>query len=446
LAWIVPPSLPMTTKHLVILLHGLKGFGTDLDILKSKLQTIRSVRVFVPECNHGRTSDGIKSGGERLLNCLKTKLEASNATHLSFVCHGIGGLYARYVLSKLHALDLMVNLTLVHFITIATPHLGSRSKSAGLKSVMAKLWLDQTGKDLMLLPTEDGPPILMDMVEDEYLVVLKLFSNLVSYSCTKRDSVYDYQSSAIRRKSFDKSIEVGEQSPPLLVLDEINHEEKLDINIAEEHMLHRLDILSWKRMALLVPSNQDHNITNNIFWTSKLSKPVISNIVDMIKSSMTQSTSLQSVASENVPLPVHLVVLIHGLDGFATDMEFIATRLVERYPHKIRILAPECNHGKTYDGILLGATRILVCVKNEIKRGDVKYISIIGHSLGGLYGRCLVGLLGKDGIIPNQVTPVNFVTLATPHLGSREHGKILGQQFTSLVVGSAIGLTGKGSL
>jgi triacylglycerol esterase/lipase EstA (alpha/beta hydrolase family) len=429
----------MKTNHLVILLHGLNGFGSDLDILRNKLESVKCVTVFVPECNQGRTGDGIRLGGERLFGCISNRIQRSNATHVSFVCHGIGGLYARFVLRKLYEQELLGNITLSHFITIATPHLGSRSKT---KSVF-NLWLDQTGKDLMLMKDENEP-ILLEMASEPYLSVLKLFTNLVAYSCTRRNSMVDYQSSAIRRKSIDK-VELSEQSPPLLILDENIHENFKESDVEEEIMIQKLDTLDWKRMALIPPANQDYDIMNSSFWTSKLSIPVISNVVDIIKNEMMVSTSLESIASVRSTTPVHLVVLIHGLDGFSSDMEFIATRLKERYPHKIRTLAPECNHGKTYDGILNGATRILTCVKNEIKRGDVQYLSIIGHSLGGLYARCLVGLLGKEDIIPAQVTPVNFITMATPHLGSREHGKILGEKFTSLVVGSAIGLTGKGN-
>jgi hypothetical protein len=76
----------------------------------------------------------------------------------------------------------------------------------------------------------------------------------------------------------------------------------------------------------------------------------------------------------------------------------------------------------------------------------VIYLSLIGHSLGGIYARCVAGLLLRKGLIPSKVIPLNFITLATPHLGSREHSKILGNRFTSLLVGSVVGQTGKGKL
>jgi hypothetical protein len=348
------------------------------------------------------------------------------------------------VLALLLKENLLDKITPAHFITIATPHLGSRSKTRGMKSVMAKLLLDQTGKDLMLLPREDGQVILMDLTDEERMKPLEMFGNLVTYSCSRRNSQVDYQSSAIRRNSLGNQVDLSDQSPPLLIMYENDSEEDLTATTLEDQMLAKLNKLNWKRMALIPPASQDYEIMNNSFWASKISLPMISNIVEWIKNTMQPSISLETVASVKSSAPVHLVVLIHGLDGFSSDMEYIATRLKERYPESIRTLSPECNHGRTYDGIMNGASRILQCVKNEIKRGDIKYLSIIGHSLGGLYGRCLVGLLSKEDIIPNFVTPVNFITMATPHLGSREHAKILGEKFTSLVVGSAIGLTGKG--
>jgi hypothetical protein len=341
--------------------------------------------------------------------------------------------------------NLLEQVTLAHFITIATPHLGSRSKTRGMKTVMAKLLLDQTGKDLMLLPREDGHILLKDLTEDEWIKPLELFGNLVTYSCSRRNSQVDYQSSAIRRNSIETQVDLSEQSPPLLIMYENDSQDELSTNTLEDLMLVKLNNLNWKRMALIPPASQDYEIMNNSFWTSKISIPMISNMVEWIRNTMQPSISLETVASVKSSVPVHLVVLIHGLDGFSSDMEYIATRLKDRYPEPIRTLSPECNHGRTYDGIMNGATRILHCVKNEIKRGDIKYLSIIGHSLGGLYARCLVGLLSKEEIVPNLVTPVNFITMATPHLGSREHAKILGEKFTSLVVGSAIGLTGKGT-
>lgn len=48
----------------------------------------------------------------------------------------------------------------------------------------------------------------------------------------------------------------------------------------------------------------------------------------------------------------------------------------------------------------------------------IRRLSIVGYSLGGLVARYVIGLLFSRGWF-NKVTPVNFTTFATPHLGVR---------------------------
>jgi triacylglycerol esterase/lipase EstA (alpha/beta hydrolase family) len=48
----------------------------------------------------------------------------------------------------------------------------------------------------------------------------------------------------------------------------------------------------------------------------------------------------------------------------------------------------------------------------------VKYISFVGHSLGGLVSRYAIGVLYAAKFF-DKVKPMNFTTFATPHLGAR---------------------------
>ena len=256
----------------------------------------------------------------------------------------------------------------------------------------------------------------------------------------------------------------------------------------------KLEQLDWRRVAIVAGKQRDINIHDPSFWNAKESQPLMKSILDLLYSPIhsLETTSLEeddqilhkkqldslfplipsisasiststSLSNSNHPNPskpgkntkpkdFHIVVLIHGLDGFSSDMDFIATRLRERYgTRRLRIFAPTANHYKTYDGILNGATRILQQLILELGRirdlegGNCCFLSVIGHSLGGMYGRCLIGLLHEEGLIPTILKPVNFITLATPHLGSREHSKYLGDKVTSMVLGSFIGLTGSGT-
>lgn len=49
---------------------------------------------------------------------------------------------------------------------------------------------------------------------------------------------------------------------------------------------------------------------------------------------------------------------------------------------------------------------------------EIKKLSIVGYSLGGLVARYAVGLLQSKGWF-DKIIPVNFTTFATPHLGVR---------------------------
>jgi triacylglycerol esterase/lipase EstA (alpha/beta hydrolase family) len=45
------------------------------------------------------------------------------------------------------------------------------------------------------------------------------------------------------------------------------------------------------------------------------------------------------------------------------------------------------------------------------------HISLIGHSLGGMYARYTAYLLDQAGVFA-KLRPVTFMTMATPHLGN----------------------------
>lgn len=79
--------------------------------------------------------------------------------------------------------------------------------------------------------------------------------------------------------------------------------------------------------------------------------------------------------------------------------------------------------------------QVLSVIKN---RNGLKKISFVAHSLGGLVARYAVGKLyekpgeanssdspskAKSGEIAG-LEPMNFITFATPHLGSRGHRQV----------------------
>jgi hypothetical protein len=117
--------------------------------------------------------------------------------------------------------------------------------------------------------------------------------------------------------------------------------------------------------------------------------------------------------------PKHLVILVHGLVGAKTDLSFMCECLRKEYDDSFLFMVPDVNQNLTHDGILNGSKRIYDFILIQTTKFNIKKISFIGHSLGGLYARGCAGMLFEKGIIPYHITPINFITFATPHLGSR---------------------------
>jgi pimeloyl-ACP methyl ester carboxylesterase len=120
----------------------------------------------------------------------------------------------------------------------------------------------------------------------------------------------------------------------------------------------------------------------------------------------------------------HLVVLIHGLWGTSAHLAYLSNSLRDRFAGDIHLLASQSNPGNlTYDGIDTWAERVEVEIDQALDalRGDghsITKFSIVGYSLGGVVARYVIGLLYHKGFF-DQIQPVNFVTIATPHLGAR---------------------------
>ncbi|KAH6845156.1 putative serine esterase-domain-containing protein [Chaetomium sp. MPI-CAGE-AT-0009] len=121
----------------------------------------------------------------------------------------------------------------------------------------------------------------------------------------------------------------------------------------------------------------------------------------------------------------HLVVLVHGLWGNPNHMASVAKALREQYtPDQVYILLAKRNSGSfTYDGIELGGERVCLEIEEELeaiksKGGNIKKISIVGYSLGGLVARYAIGLLFARGVLDN-LECMNFTAFASPFLGVR---------------------------
>ncbi|EYU28606.1 hypothetical protein MIMGU_mgv1a0099501mg, partial [Erythranthe guttata] len=133
----------------------------------------------------------------------------------------------------------------------------------------------------------------------------------------------------------------------------------------------------------------------------------------------------------------HLVVMVHGILGSASDWKFGAEQFVKSLPDKVFVHCSERNMAMlTLDGVDVMGERLADEVHEVIKRKPcLRKISFVAHSVGGLVARYAIGKLYKPPKIGSEeklsanatiadLEPVNFITVATPHLGSRGNKQV----------------------
>uniref|UniRef100_A0A5B7APM6 DUF676 domain-containing protein n=1 Tax=Davidia involucrata TaxID=16924 RepID=A0A5B7APM6_DAVIN len=145
--------------------------------------------------------------------------------------------------------------------------------------------------------------------------------------------------------------------------------------------------------------------------------------------------------------PDHLLVLVHGILASPSDWTYVEAELKRRLGRNFLIYASSCNtYTKTCAGIDGAGKRLADEVMQVVKKTEsLKRISFLAHSLGGLFARYAVSVLyspnasSSDQPVDLAVStnsnsetacssrrgsiaglePINFITLATPHLGVR---------------------------
>lgn len=121
---------------------------------------------------------------------------------------------------------------------------------------------------------------------------------------------------------------------------------------------------------------------------------------------------------------------------------------LEKYHSEDTVVYPTGTHAGylTYDGIDVNGKRIRDEIVEETERLEaagtpVTKISIIGYSLGGLICRYAVGLLYKEGFF-DEITPINFVTFCTPHVGGLNGVVSLRERVYNYVAPMVLAITG----
>ncbi|KAK8489788.1 hypothetical protein V6N11_046855 [Hibiscus sabdariffa] len=153
----------------------------------------------------------------------------------------------------------------------------------------------------------------------------------------------------------------------------------------------------------------------------------------------------------------HLVIMVHGILGSSSDWKFGAEQFVKSLPDKVFVHCSEQNMSKrTLDGVDIMGERLAKEVLEIIQENpNLCKISFVAHSVGGLVARYAIGRLYKPpkeevkedtsgngckeeakGTI-GGLEAMNFITVAAPHLGSRD-GSVEGCSFSRWILFSAV--------
>eukprot|EP00741_Cyanophora_paradoxa_P015111 tig00020848_g14582.t1 len=132
----------------------------------------------------------------------------------------------------------------------------------------------------------------------------------------------------------------------------------------------------------------------------------------------------------------HLFVLCHGLWGFGSHMGYLAKEIKRQKPEAVTLIPDNYPLLRTYDGAHVCAMRTLRQMRDFLKGPEgrgVTHVSLVGYSFGGLVCRYLAGLLLLEDFL--GLVPVNFLTMATPHLGVMRSGWF--DTLTALITGDS---------
>lgn len=338
---IFDPDAKAAPEHLVIMVNGLIGSAADWRYAAGQFVNKLPDKVIVhrSECNSSRlTFDGVDTMGERLAEeVLAVIRRRPEVQKISFVAHSLGGLVARYAIGRLfdhipkyessgapesfsakeqkqhieqfhHAR--IAGLEPVNFITVATPHLGSRGNKqfpvlCGLPflerraSQTAHLVAGRSGKHLFLTDDDnDGkPPLLLRMVTDsgdlKFISALRAFKRRVAYANVNYDHMVGWRTSSIRRQhelpkssmlmtndKYPHIVYVEQSSPdsnPLLVTDQ-----KVDL---EEEMIRGLNQVPWTRVHVSFQKSRQRYIAHSTiqvksYWLNSDGADVVFHMID----------------------------------------------------------------------------------------------------------------------------------------------------------------------
>ncbi|KAB2053714.1 hypothetical protein ERO13_A12G196600v2 [Gossypium hirsutum] len=314
--WSCKGSDSSSADHLVIMVHGILGSSSDWKFGAEQFVKRLPDKVFVhcSERNMSKlTLDGVDVMGERLAKeVLEVIQEKPNLCKISFVAHSVGGLVARYAIGRLYRppkeevkedksgdgckeeqRGTIGGLEAMNFITVASPHLGSRGNkqvpflfgvTAFEKAASCVIhWIfRRTGRHLFLTDDDEGkPPLLRRMLDDYdefyFMSALRTFKRRVLYSNVAYDHIVGWRTSSIRRDGeLPKWEETLNETYPHIVYEEhckacdadqhetISIEDDGSSDKLEEELVRGLSRVSWEKIDVSFQSSRQRFAAHSV--------------------------------------------------------------------------------------------------------------------------------------------------------------------------------------
>ncbi|XP_058084446.1 lipid droplet phospholipase 1 isoform X2 [Magnolia sinica] len=324
--WSSSNSSASTADHLVVMVNGILGSAADWKFAADQLVRTIPDKLIV-HCSERNVSkltlDGVDVMGERLAEeILEVIRQKPEVRKISFIAHSVGGLVARYTIGRLYRHPRRENseiesvgaqdedsrgtisgLEAMNFITVATPHLGSRGNKQvpflfgvpffeRAACIVIHLIFRRTGRHLFLNDNDEGqPPLLQRMVDDYgdlyFMSALRAFGRRVVYSNVGYDHIVGWRTSSIRRNcELPKWEDSVSEKYPHIVYEEQSKgndaEEGEQVSIGddgsdtlEEELVAGLSRVSWEKVDVSFHSSKRRFAAHSLIQVVVLCKPVL---------------------------------------------------------------------------------------------------------------------------------------------------------------------------
>jgi Putative serine esterase (DUF676) len=204
--------------------------------------------------------------------------------------------------------------------------------------------------------------------------------------------------------------------------------------------------IPWFR-KMLSPTNDDDIMTETV------TAAATTTTTSAETTTVTPSDQICIQFDQNKTGNVHIIILVHGIFGNSKELNYLEKMINETSTqsndHWV-IHSVTSNVGLTLDGIEAGGKRIasevneyVTTVRSEYAKLNYKgnnkkiSLSIVGHSLGGLYSRYAISEIDFTNVIPAV-----FCTVVCPHLGVSDYTYIKIPRFAEAVVATGLKQTG----